>query len=163
MSAFSDSVPDAPPIMQAARVARVEEGAEEGVPAYALVEAIGGGCGRCHEAGGCGSAHLTQMFCLRPRRYRVLNPMDAPVGAQVMVVLPAGTLRRSVRLAYGLPLLALFAGAAVGDMAADDAGAAVGAVCGLILAWGWMAWRARAGNLSGEPYIATIEFQEEKT
>ncbi|MDR3159127.1 MAG: SoxR reducing system RseC family protein [Zoogloeaceae bacterium] len=156
MSAFADSAFSAPPITQAARVLRVDAG-------YALVEVIGGGCGRCHEAGGCGSAHLTRMFCLRPRRYRVQNQIDAPPGARVTIALPAGVLRRHVCLVYVLPLLALIGGALLGDAAAGDAGAAAGAVSGLALAWWRMARRAASGKLSGEPYIASIEFQEEKT
>ncbi|MDR0736013.1 MAG: SoxR reducing system RseC family protein [Zoogloeaceae bacterium] len=156
MSAFPDAAAVAVPLLtQAARVLRVDAG-------YALVEVIGGGCGRCHEAGGCGSAHLTRMFCFRPRRCRVQNRIDAPAGARVTVVLPAGVLRRHVRIAYVLPLLALLGGAVLGDVAAGDAGAAAGAVFGLALAW-WMARCAISGKLPDEPYIANIEFQEEKT
>ncbi|MDR2624984.1 MAG: SoxR reducing system RseC family protein [Zoogloeaceae bacterium] len=156
MSDFSDSAFSAPPVTQAARVLRVDAG-------YALVEVVGGGCGRCHEAGGCGSVHLTRVFCLRPRRYRVQNQIGAPVGAQVTVALPAGVLRRHVYLAYVLPLLALMGGALLGDAAAGEAGAAAGAVFGLAIAWWWMARCVASGKLAGEPYIASIEFQEEKT
>lgn len=129
----------------------------------ALVEVVGSGCGRCHETGGCGSAHLTRVFCLRPRRYWVQNPIDAPVGARVSVVFLAGALRHSVRLAYVLPLLALLCGAFLGDAAAGDAGAAAGVVFGLALAGWWMAKNAASGKVSDGPYIAHIEFQEEKT
>jgi sigma-E factor negative regulatory protein RseC len=157
MSVFSDfPVVAASPIMQTARVLQVNG-------AHALVEVADGGCGRCHVAGGCGSVQLTRLFCLRPRRCRVLNRIGARVGAQVTVALPAGTLRHHVHLAYGLPLLMLSGGALLGNAAAGDAGAAAGAGVGLTLAWGGMMWRARSGKLSDEPYIAAIEFQEEKT
>jgi sigma-E factor negative regulatory protein RseC len=92
----------------------------------------------------------------------VLNEIGAPAGARVAVALPDGVLRRHVHLMYGLPLLALMIGALFGDMAAGDAGAAVGAIFGLLLAWRRLARRAGSGKSSEEPYIANIESQEEK-
>jgi sigma-E factor negative regulatory protein RseC len=153
--------PDRQTMEQTARVVRADAD-----NVYALVEVIGGGCGRCHEAGGCGSAHLTQMFCLAPRRYRVRNDIQAATGAVVTVVMPAAALRRHIALAYGLPLIGLLGGALLGDLA-GEAGALVGAACGLGLAWGlvWkrMTQHAASGKIFIEPYIANIKFQEEET
>src|SRR6185295_16524789 len=70
-----------------------------------------GGCGRCHEEGGCGGQQLTQMFCSGPKSYRVDNTAGAVVGEAVEVAIAAGALRRSASLAYGLPLLGVVAGA----------------------------------------------------
>ena len=53
---------------------------------YALVSISDTGCGRCHEAGGCGGNNLTQMLCTSPKTYRVLNPRQARVGDSVVVV-----------------------------------------------------------------------------
>ncbi|MDR1889715.1 MAG: SoxR reducing system RseC family protein [Zoogloeaceae bacterium] len=153
--------PDQPMAEQTARVVQGNAG-----DAYALVEVIGGGCGRCHETGGCGSAHLTQMFCLQPRRYRVRNDIGAVVGAVVTVALPTGNLRRHVTLAYGLPLAGLLGGAVLGNLASEP-GALIGAACGLGFAWGFarrrMARHAASGKTFIEPYIANIMFQEENT
>jgi sigma-E factor negative regulatory protein RseC len=153
--------PDRQMVGQTARVVRAD--ADD---AYALVEVIDGGCGSCNEAGGCGSAHLTRMFCLAPRRYRVRNDIKAAAGAVVTVTLPAAALRRHIVLAYGLPLIGLLGGALLGDLA-GEAGALVGAACGLGLAWGlaWkrMAQRAASGKTLIEPYIASVKSQEENT
>lgn len=134
--------------------------------AYALVEVIGGGCGRCHEAGGCGGVHLTQAFCLSPRRFRVRNDAGASVGAVVTVALPAGALRSHVTLAYVLPFIGLLGGAMLGNLA-GEVGAVIGAACGLGLAWAWakrrMATLATSGKTFNEPYIANVQFQEENT
>ena len=51
--------------------------------ADALVEIEQGGCGRCHEPGGCGGQQLTQMFCSTPKTYRVANEIGAGVGDRV--------------------------------------------------------------------------------
>lgn len=111
----------------------------------AEVEVESGGCGRCHEKGGCGGQNLTQMFCSGPRTYRVDNPASAAVGDRVTVAIAAGAVRRSANLAYGLPLAALIAGAAAGHQLAGDAGAMAGAAMGIIVAWA-AARRILAGN-----------------
>ena len=61
----------------------------------ALVEVELGGCGRCHEKGGCGGQQLTQMLCSGPKNYRVANPYGARVGDQVTVAITPGTVRKS--------------------------------------------------------------------
>ena len=55
---------------------------------YALVEASQGGCGRCHEQGGCGGNNASQLFCHGPRHFRVLNPLGVKVGEKVVVGVP---------------------------------------------------------------------------
>jgi sigma-E factor negative regulatory protein RseC len=158
MSEFADS----PSLNeQTVRVVQADIG-----DAYALVEVIGGGCGRCHEAGGCGGVHLTQAFCLSPRRFRVRNEIGAKVGAVVTVALPAGALRSHVTLAYVLPFVGLFVGAFVGNLA-GEVGAVVGAACGLGFAWIWakryMTRQAASGKTFIEPYIAQVKNHEEHT
>jgi sigma-E factor negative regulatory protein RseC len=149
------------PSEQTARVARADAG-----DAYALVEIIGGGCGRCHEAGGCGGVQLTQALCLTPRRYRVRNQAGAKAGAVVTVALPAGALRWHITLAYVLPFVGLLGGALLGNLA-GEIGALVGAACGLGFAWGLAQRRVArylaSGKMFIEPYIANIKPQEENT
>jgi sigma-E factor negative regulatory protein RseC len=101
----------------------------------ALVEVEQGGCGRCHEKGGCGGQQLTQMFCGGPKQYRVANDVGARIGDRVTVAVAAGSIRKSANLAYILPLTAAIAGAVLGMPLGGDPGAMIGAVAGLILAF----------------------------
>jgi sigma-E factor negative regulatory protein RseC len=103
---------------------------------YALVQVEEGGCGRCHEPGGCGGQQLTQIFRRAPRQYRVRNACDAKAGDTVAVVLPTSVLTYHVTLGYGLPLAGLLAGALIGEfLGGGNGGALAGAALGLLLAW----------------------------
>ena len=121
----------------------------------ALVEVEQGGCGRCHEKGGCGGQHLTQMFCSGPRHYRVDNAIGAIPGDHVTVAVSAGSLRRSANLAYGLPVLALIGCALIGGWLAGDGGAMAGGAIGLVAAFTWVVRMSGqgAGNSENRPYI----------
>lgn len=123
----------------------------------AVVEVEQGGCGRCHEKGGCGGQHLTQMFCSGPRTYRVLNPDGLTVGTAVTVVISAGAVRRSANLAYALPLAVLIAGALAGAQLGGDPGAMLGAATGLFGAWAFARLKVRQGigNSGLRPYIVS--------
>ena len=99
-----------------------------------LIEAAQGGCGRCHEEGGCGGQNLTQMFCSAPKVWRLPNPGGLSVGDAVMVGIAAGEVRHSANVAYGLPLLGILLGAVSGNAVASDQGAMLGAVLGFFVA-----------------------------
>ncbi|MBK8891945.1 MAG: SoxR reducing system RseC family protein [Dechloromonas sp.] len=114
--------------------------------ADALVEVERGGCGRCHEAGGCGGQQLTQMFCSTPKIYRVANEIGARVGDRVTIAISADSVRRSANLAYVLPLTATIAGALLGMLLGDDPGAMLGSLAGLVLAFLHVRRRAAAGT-----------------
>ncbi|MDR0439868.1 MAG: SoxR reducing system RseC family protein [Candidatus Accumulibacter sp.] len=103
---------------------------------HALVRIAGGGCGRCHEPGGCGG-NLTEMFCLSPKVYRVRNPRGAKPGEEVLVVIRDRTLFRSAVAGYVPLLLGLFLGAALGLKFAGESGSMIGAAGGLAAAWGF--------------------------
>jgi len=132
-------------------VVRALEGGE------ALVEVESGGCGRCHEAGGCGGQQLTQMFCGGPKHYRVDNTVGAQPGDPVQIAIGAGRIRQTANLAYGLPLLALLAGAMAGFALAGEGGAIAGAGAGLLLAFLFVRRRALAqtGNPDERPHIVS--------
>ena len=123
----------------------------------ALVEVEQGGCGRCHEEGGCGGQHLTQMFCGGARSYRVENVVNAEIGDHVTVAIAAGSVRRSANLAYGLPLFAIIGGALLGMSLAGDGGAMLGAGSGMLLSFLYIRVRTRgdAGDLASRPYIVS--------
>lgn len=135
-------------------------------PAGAVVEVAQGGCGRCHEKGGCGGHHLTQTFCSGPRRYRVDNAIGAEVGDTVSVAVTAGTLRRGANLAYGLPVLGLIGGAVLGAQVGGDMGAIFGSLIGVVGAFALAARRSRqpVGDPGSRPHIISrIPEIQEKT
>lgn len=103
--------------------------------AEAIVEVEQGGCGRCHEKGGCGGQSLSQMLCASHKTYRVDNPGGAAVGEAVTVAIAAGAIRWSANLAYGVPILGLIVGAVAGNQIAADPGAVLGGALGLGIAW----------------------------
>jgi positive regulator of sigma E activity len=98
---------------------------------------------------------LGKVFCSVPRTFRVLNPGNSAVGSRVTVVIAEGSVRRSVILAYGLPLLALFLGAISGSTVAGEAGAIIGSLCGLLGAWLALRYAQRHGALDprSQPFI----------
>lgn len=109
----------------------------------AVVEVAQGGCGRCHEEGGCGGQNLTQMFCTTPKTYRVANDIGAGVGDGVQIAIGPGSIRKMANLAYGLPLLAAIGGAMLGGTVNGDAGAIWGALAGLALSFAYLRRRSR--------------------
>jgi sigma-E factor negative regulatory protein RseC len=115
----------------------------------ALVEVEQGGCGRCHEKGGCGGQQLTQMFCSGPRTYRVANRIGAAAGERVTIAIAAGSIRRTANLAYGLPLTATIVGALLGTWQAGDLGGMAGAAGGLAMALAGV--RFLVGHGTGNP------------
>lgn len=102
---------------------------------YAFVSINGEGCGRCHEPGGCGGSNLSQMLCVSPKVYRVLNSGRATVGDSVIIVVGDRALFRSALVGYGLPLLGVFLGGFLGLKLAGELGSMIGAACGLLLSW----------------------------
>jgi sigma-E factor negative regulatory protein RseC len=123
----------------------------------ALVEVEQGGCGRCHEEGGFGGQQLTQMFCSGPKSYRAENNLRARVGDHVVVATPSGSVRRTANLAYGMPLLGAIGGALVGMAVAGDAGAMLGALAGLVIAFAYIRRRTHqeTGTAEGRPHIVS--------
>lgn len=109
---------------------------------HARVRVDGSGCGRCHEAGGCGGHNLGRMFCAADPEFRVLNPRQAQVGEQVTLVIAKGTVTQSANLAYALPLGLLLLGAGLGQWLAGDLLAIFGGGAGLFL--GWLALRRQS-------------------
>jgi len=89
------------------------------------------GCGRCNEAGGCGNGSGS---C---EAYSLRNLASASVGDVVEIDLPEGCAVKAAVLAYLLPLLGMFVGAAIGKvLSLSDLG--LFAVClagGALCAW----------------------------
>lgn len=123
----------------------------------AEVEVEQGGCGRCHEKGGCGGQSLTRMFASGPRRYRVDNDFGASVGERVTIAIADGSVRKAANLAYGVPLLAAIGGALLGTAAAGDPGGMIGALAGFSAAMLFVRQQAknRSGNVAERPHIVS--------
>lgn len=102
---------------------------------FALVEVAQGGCGRCHEKGGCGGQNISQMLCATPKAYRVRNPLGAEVGERVMVAIGSGSVRRVANLVYVFPLLMAIVLAALGHHWFGEPGAIFGLLGGLAAAY----------------------------
>lgn len=118
----------------------------------AIVEVAQGGCGRCHEKGGCGGLSLTQMYCTTPKTYRVGNEVGARVGDRVLIAIGAGSIRRTANLAYGLPLLAAVGGALLGSAVSGDFGAITGTLGGLALSFAYVRRRSRSAlDITAQP------------
>ncbi|MFA6015509.1 MAG: SoxR reducing system RseC family protein [Gallionellaceae bacterium] len=115
----------------------------------AFVESKGGaGCGNCDSEKGCGSSKLTQLFCSKPRQFKVLNEVNAKVGDEVQITLPQGVLLRSAILMYGIPLSMLLSGGMLGahwaaDPASRDGYAAIGSLVGLVGGFILAKWMAK--------------------
>lgn len=122
---------------------------------HAHVEVEQGGCGRCHEAGGCGGQQLTQMFCKGAKTYYVDNAIGAVVGDHVTIAIAAGSVSRTANLAYILPLVATIAGAVLGASLGGNLRAMIGAGIGLIFAFLFVIFRSRSrdGNFTEHPHI----------
>jgi sigma-E factor negative regulatory protein RseC len=126
---------------------------------FTLVEASGAsGCSVC-EGKGCGSSKVTQLFCNKPRQFKVDNRINAEVGDEVIVAVVEGAVLRGISLVYLLPLALMFAGATLGggwlDGAQRDGYAALGALSGLVAGFvaarGLLARKARQ-----QPFITRL-------
>lgn len=97
----------------------------------------GGGCGRCHEAGGCRSGVLTQFFGRNTEQsFRLPNAIQARVGERVVLSVQDGLTAKTALMVYIVPVLGVLFGAAVGMGLAGhsgDAPALLGAGAGLLL------------------------------
>jgi len=126
---------------------------------HALVKADhAGGCGHC--AGkGCGSGKLSRLFCSKPRQFKVINPINANVGDEVIVSVVEGAVMRGIGLMYLIPLALLVIGATLGSIWAQpgqsDGYAAVGSMFGLVFGFAFARWISlQQGERTFQPYIA---------
>ena len=121
--------------MQAmAQVLRVETGR-----AWLRVIDAGGGCGRCDEPGGCRSVQITQAFGLPKAEFVLPTELELRAGDKVVISIPDGAPLKAALASYGLGVVLLVVGAALGEVwsadGTDDLGAALGGFSGLMLAF----------------------------
>lgn len=94
-----------------------------------------GGCGRCNEPGGCGSAKLANPFAQESAEFWFDNRIKAVEGDRVMLCLPESASLHAALRGYLVPVLGIVAGAAMGvflaGASASDLHALAGGLLGL--------------------------------
>jgi sigma-E factor negative regulatory protein RseC len=99
-------------------------------------------CGLCGQTRGCGISLWGRLFGHRNNIFRAANQIGAKVGDSVVVGVDEHALLTSSLAAYGAPLLALLAGALLGNGIGSgeraDLYAAIGALAGLALGLLWL-------------------------
>jgi len=94
---------------------------------------VQGGCGRCHEPGGCGGARIAHAFGQPNSVFHI--PFDEPlkVGQAVVLMADEKAALGAALATYALPTMLVLLGVAIGASIWGDAGALVGFVASLIL------------------------------
>lgn len=115
-------------------------------------------CGQCAVNGACGTSLLERFFGRRPVELLAANEIGARVGERVAVGVSESSLLAAAAAAYLVPLVALMAGAALGQSFGDtwaDLASLLGAALGFALALLWLrGYSARlAGRSERQPRI----------
>ena len=107
-------------------------------------------CGSCAANKGCGTATLAKVMGNKRTRVRVLNPIGAGIGEQVVIGIEEGALLRGSLAVYLVPLLAMLAGGLIGEFLAGrlllgsvEVLGFAGGVSGLLLGLLWLKVFAR--------------------
>jgi sigma-E factor negative regulatory protein RseC len=108
----------------------------DGAAAWVVSEAPSS-CGACGGKG-CGSSVFNRLWHPDNPEYQVINAIGAQPGEAVVIGLPDGALLHATWAAYLVPLLALFLGAALGQVLGGEPAAALGGLTGLLLAGLWL-------------------------
>lgn len=104
-------------------------------------------CGLCGQTRGCGISLWGRLFGHKPNIFRAVNQINARVGDSVIVGIEEQALLRSALTVYGVPLLAMLAGALLAgavfpgdalEISHADRNAVIGAAAGLILGLLWV-------------------------
>lgn len=99
-------------------------------------------CGSCAVRKGCGTGVLAKVVGRKMTRVVALNRAGARAGDMVVVGIDEQSLVRGSLAVYAVPLLAMFAGALMGEYGlshwAGESGAMVGGVAGLLAGLAWL-------------------------
>ncbi|WP_293934703.1 SoxR reducing system RseC family protein [Iodobacter sp.] len=96
-------------------------------------------CGQCDPKTGCKSVAVSRLFAQAQEGFRVQSPLSSKAGDLVTVAVAEQQLLKTAVWAYGVPLLLLIAGAALGQWLMPQSpaysvlGACIGFVVGFVL------------------------------
>lgn len=110
------------------------------------VKVLDGGCGRCHDEGGCGGQNITRALCDKTKKITVANTLGAGLGDTVFLGMEEQVLRAFATRAYVLPFLGLIFGAAFGQQlfaSVDSLGGIFGGMVGFVSALMWAKYHVR--------------------
>jgi len=131
-------------IEETGRVARCE-----GEYAWVLTERRSS-CGTCSAQKGCGTGALAGVFGAKTHEVKVLNPLGAEPGEDVVIGISEQMLVRGSVAVYMVPLLAMIGGGLLAqslapqlELAGNDMVSVVGGLMGLALGFSWLRWRTR--------------------
>ena len=107
-------------------------------------------CGSCSARKGCGTGLLAKSIGRRFISMKVLNPIGAEVGDEVVVGLPENSFLKSAFLTYLLPLVLMFFGAIVAsELSTNQLIIGLGGLGGIVL--GWIILRHHVRRLKRDP------------
>lgn len=107
-------------------------------------------CGSCSAQKGCGTGLLAKTIGRRFVSMKVLNPVHAQVGDEVIIGLPEDSFLKSAFLTYLLPLLLMLLGAVVmGELSSSQLLVGFGGLGGFML--GWLILRRHVRRIAGDP------------
>lgn len=112
-------------------------------------------CGSCKTAGACQTGLLG--LSAGPRRYRLENRIGARVGDRVQLTVADGTVWRASLMSYVLPLLLAIGGAAIGQFATGDVGAALGTLGGLACGMLLLRWNEIRVRDDASPFSLQVD------
>lgn len=102
-------------------------------------------CGICGQTRGCGISIWGRLFGHKPNIFKAVNQINAKVGDSVIVGIEEQALLTSSMTVYGIPLVAMLAGALIvgalfaGEVSGHaDRNAVIGAVLGLVFGLLWV-------------------------
>lgn len=123
-------------------------------------------CGHCDPEQGCKTVALSRLFGGGNALHKVENPLLAQPGERVKVGVDERLLLRTAIWAYGIPVVLLIVGAAIGQVAApagqNIATSVLGAVLGAGLGFGFLFYRNQRAGAPGPAIVARLPREGER-
>lgn len=95
-------------------------------------------CGNCDPKIGCKSMAISRLFCKKEQAFRVRDPFDVSVGERVSIGIEEKALLQGAVAGYGVPILAMIVGAAIGRYMGEEYLSVMGSVMGFLATLLWL-------------------------